>query len=174
MIKRLLRRVNAFRKEAHQILAVHESAPSRTVILDDTYKKLTGLSLQQDELLRQSLRCVENKLFRAAHILAWIALIDFIQHKLSSDGFVKLNTIRPNWNISSIDDLHERISEFQIIEVCRELGLLSNQRMRMIHGLLSKRNQCAHPSDFFPDYNQTLGYISDIIQQIEYFQQKEY
>ena len=80
----MIRRVNSFLEEAHEILAVHEAAPSRLVLLDDTYKKLKGLSLQQDESLRQSLRCVENKLYRGAHILSWTALIDFIENVLNN------------------------------------------------------------------------------------------
>jgi len=174
MIKRLLHQINNFRKEAHQKLAVHEAAPSRTVILDDTYRRLSGLSLQQDELLRQSLRCVENQLFRAAHILSWTALIDFIQTKLASDKFVKLNTARPNWNVSSIENLRDNYSEYQMVESCRLVGMINMSEMRVLHGFLSKRNQSAHPSNFFPNYNQTLGFISDILNQIEYLQSKTY
>ena len=174
MLQQILRKVELFRNEAHQILAIHEAAPSRAVILDDTYKKIQGLSLRQDEVLRQSLRCVENKLFRAAHILAWTSLIDYIQEKLASDGFVKLNNARPNWNISSVEELQEKVTEYQAVESCRLVGMITMSEQRMLHGLLSKRNQCAHPSNFFPDYNQTLGFIADILNQIEYLQQKQY
>lgn len=174
MLRRILLRVKSFKDEAHRILSIHEAAPSRTVILDDTYKILKGLSLKQDELLRQALRCVENKLYRAAHILSWIALIDLIEVLLSSDGFKKLNSVRPNWNISSMDDFREKVPEFQIIEVCKDLKLITRGEMRVLHGYLSKRNLCAHPSNFFPDYNQTLGYISDILNMIQNFQKKPY
>ena len=174
MLKQIFQRIESFKKEAHKILAIHEAAPSRTVILDDTYKKLKGLSLQQDELLRQSLRCIENQLFRAAHILSWTAFMDFIQLKLASDSFVKLNVVRPNWNISSLDEFREKITEYQAVESCRLVGLITMSEMRIIHGFLSKRNQCAHPSNFFPDYNQTLGFVADILNQIEYLQQKSY
>ena len=172
MLESILRRVNSFREEAHRILSVHEAAPSRTVILDDTYKKLHGLSLQQDELLRQALRCVENKLYRASHILAWTALMDFIENILAFDGFKRLNSKRAKWNISSLDQLRENIAEFQIIEACKDLKLTTRSEMRMLHGFLSKRNLCAHPSNFFPDYNQTLGYIADILNMIKNLQNK--
>jgi hypothetical protein len=39
--------------------------------------------------------------------------------------------------------------------------------MRTLHGLLSRRNECAHPSEYFPDLNMTLGYISDLIDRIK-------
>jgi hypothetical protein len=64
-----------FLDETHKILSVHEAAPSKTVLLDKTYKELEALSLEQDELLRQALRCVQNTLYQAAHILAWISCL---------------------------------------------------------------------------------------------------
>lgn len=174
MLESVLRRVNSFREEAHRILSVHEAAPSRVVILDETYKKLQGLSLQQDELLRQALRCVENELYRASHILAWTALMDLVENILASDGFKKLNSVRAKWNTSSLDQLGESVTEFQIIEACKDLRLATKGEMRILHGFLSKRNLCAHPSDFFPDYNQTLGYMADILNMIKNLQNKPY
>ena len=174
MLENIFHRMNLFLNEAHKILSIHEAAPSRTVLLDETYQKLQGLSLEQDELLRQALRCVESKLYRASHILAWTALIDVIERILASDGFRKLNLERKKWNISSLDELRENISEFQIIEVCKNLGLANKSEMRILQGFLSKRNLCAHPSNFFPDYNQTLGYMADILNVIRNIQNKPY
>lgn len=174
MLEQLLHRTNSFLKEANKILAIHEAAPSRIVILDNTYKKLKALSLAQDELLRQSLRCVENNLYRAAHVLAWTALIDLIENVLASDGFKKLNSVRSKWNVNTLDDLRENYPEYQIIEVCKPLKLTNKGETTILKGLLSKRNQCAHPSNFFPDYNQTLGYLADVLDIMEKTLKKPY
>jgi len=72
------------------LLIFKEAAHSETVLLDNTYNELQQLSLKQDELLRQALRCIENKLYRAAHILCWAALMDFLEAVLASDNFKKL------------------------------------------------------------------------------------
>jgi hypothetical protein len=174
LLEDAVRRINSFEAEAHRILAVHEAAPSRAVLLDGTYKELRQLSLQQDELLRQALRCVENNLYRASHILAWTALVDLIQNILSSDNFKKLNAVRTNWKITSLEQLQDEINEFQLIEACKDVKLISKPEMRMLQGFLSKRNLCAHPSDFFPDFNQTLGYMADILNMIKKIQSKKY
>jgi hypothetical protein len=42
-----------------------------------------------------------------------------------------------------------------------------------IHGMLSKRNECAHPNDFFPDMNMTLGYISELLSRVAALQPKK-
>jgi len=174
LLEDVVHRINSFVDEAHRILAVHEAAPSRVVLLDDTYKELQQLSLQQDELLRQALRCVENKLYRASHILAWTALVDLIQNVLSSDGFRKLNAAKTHWKITSLEQLQDEINEFQLIEACKDVKLVSKTEMRILQGFLGKRNLCAHPSDFFPDLNQTLGYIADILNVIKKIQSRRY
>ena len=174
MLEDILRRVSSFQKEAHLVLSVDETALSRVVILDNTYNNLRKMSLKQDELLRQALRCVENELYRAAHILAWTALMDLTETILASDNFRKLNVVRSKWNVLSLDDLRDNWTEFQIIETCKDLKLMSKGEVRMVHGFLGKRNLCAHPSDFFPDYNQTLGYIADILSTMKTLRGKQY
>ncbi|WNZ29951.1 MAG: hypothetical protein IAX21_03590 [Candidatus Bathyarchaeota archaeon] len=174
MLEDLLQRSTSFLKEAAQILSIHEAAPARVVILDNTYKQLENLSIIQDELLRQSLRCIENNLYRAAHILAWNALIDLVENILASDNFVKLKAVRPRWQMSNLDELRENYPEYQIIEVCKPLKLANKGDVTILKGLLCKRNQCAHPSDFFPNYNQTLGYIADILDLIARISAKAY
>jgi hypothetical protein len=174
MFDDILRRAISFQKSAHQILSVDESAPSRVVILDYTYKNLAKLSVSQDELLRQSLRCIENELYRASHILAWTALMDLLENKLASDNFAKLNSVRTKWNITCLDDLRDNCTEFSIVEACKDLKLATKGEMRMLHGFLGKRNLCAHPSNFFPNYNQTIGYFADILSSMNTLQGKPY
>src|SRR5882757_5983045 len=97
LVQQLLRTSKAFVADAHVILGKHESSPSRVFLLEDSYKKLTALTLKQDDLMRQSLRCMEKELFRASHVMAWAGFIDFFEEKLGSDGFVKLRAQRPKW-----------------------------------------------------------------------------
>lgn len=144
------------------------------VILNYTYQNLAKLSSQQDELLRQALQCVESDLYRPAHILAWTALIDLVENILASDNFKKLNSVRINWEISCLDDLRDNFAEYQIVEACKDLKLATKGEMRMLHGFLGKRNLCAHPSNFHPDFNQTLGYMSDILSTMKMLQAKPY
>lgn len=174
MLEDVLRRVESFQKEAHSILSIDETSVSRVVILNYTYQNLAKLSSQQDELLKQALRCVETELYRPAHILAWTALVELVENILASDNFKKLNSVRTNWKISCLDDLRDNFAEYQMIEACKDLKLLTKGEMRMLHGFLGKRNLCAHPSSYCPNFNQTLGYISDILSTMRMLQDKPY
>lgn len=172
ILENILGRVKAFEREAHIALSVHESAPSRLILLEDTYKRLTALNVKQDELFRQALRCIENELFRAAHVMAWAGFMDFLEEKLAVDGLKKLRTIRPSWKAASAEELRENVPEYQLIDAAKELGLCTKTEAKGLQGLLNKRNECAHPSDYYPLLNETLGYLSEILQRIGNLQGK--
>ena len=166
-------RAERFRLEAHQILATYETSPSRVMSLDKTRKQLAGLSLRQDDLFRESLRCIELGSHRAAHVMAWAAFIDFLEEKLASDGLVKVKAAKPNWAcFPTIEDLRESVPEYQLIEVAREVGLVSKSVMKTLQGHLAKRNECAHPSSYDPGLNESLGYVSELLSRISHLQPK--
>ena len=98
--------------------------------------------------------------------------MDFLEEKLASDGLKKLRAIRPAWKVATVEELRETVVEFQLIEVTRDLGLCTKTEMKALHGLLNKRNECAHPSDYFPSLNESLGYVSEILQRIGQLQPK--
>lgn len=169
----VLDNIRLFELEAHNILAVHETSKSRIILLDETYNKLGKLSIEQNELFRQALRCIENNLFRAAHVMAWAGFMDFIEEKINEYGCLRLSSVRPRWNYKTIEELRENQTEYAIIEVFHDISLCSKNEKKAFHGLLNKRNECAHPSDYFPDLNQTLGYISELINRIDTIKKKE-
>lgn len=159
-------RFDAFYQEASEILGAIESAKSREVTLDTSYANLASLSLKQDDLFRQALRCVEVRVYRAAHVMAWAGFMDCLQNLLSSDAFVKINAAYPAWNITSLDQLRENQTEFSQIEALHKIGLIGKSEKKAFHGMLSKRNECAHPADYYPTFNETLGYISELFSRL--------
>lgn len=170
----VVNRALAFAVEARAILGEHESSIHRVITIEDSYNRLSGLSLAQDSLYRQSLRCVEHGLHRAAHVMAWAAFMDVLEDKLATDGFQKLTTVRPTWHLKSVEDLRENHTEYQIIEAAQAVNLCSNTEKKALHGLLNKRNECAHPGARDPSYNEALGYITELLGRTEAFQARTY
>jgi hypothetical protein len=167
------KRVDAFRRDAHELFSKYESSPSRVVDLTKTYQQLRGLSIQQDDLFRQSIRCAEQQLYRAAHVMAWAAFMDFLEEKIAGKGFPALHSAYPKWSsCKSIEELRENVVEYQLIEAAHKMKLCSKTQKKALQGLLNKRNECAHPSEFFPELNETLGYISELFQRIAQIQSK--
>lgn len=158
----VVKRVGALNAVAKRISAKHESSVSRVITLEDTYDELTNLSLLQDELFRESLRAVEQRLYRAAHVLAWAGFMDFLHELLFAKSLPNIQTNYPSWAIGIASDFRDQ-SDFQVIEAGKKVGAYSKTQMKALHGLLNKRNECGHPSDFYPDLNETLGYVSELL-----------
>ncbi len=96
--RRFEQRAHKFEVDAHQILSKHESSQSRIVTLDQTRNQLNVLSIQQDELFQEALACIERGIFRAAHVMAWAGFMDFLEQKISSDGMIKLKSVKTGWS----------------------------------------------------------------------------
>lgn len=77
-----------------------------------------------------------------------------------------MQAARPNWSVKSAEDLRD-YTDYQVIEAAKELRLCNKTVMKALQGLLNKRNEAAHPSDYFPNMNETLGYISELFHRIE-------
>jgi len=163
----LAARAKKFSEDAHRIFSVHETSLSRLISLEKSYKSLEALGAAQDELFIEALKCIESKLYRPAHVMAWAAFMDFMEEQLAADNFAKLRKIRPKWNFKSLDDLREVTPEAQLIDAYREIGFCTKNEAKALHGLLNKRNECAHPSHFRPDLNEALGYVSELLKRLK-------
>jgi len=83
------------------------------------------------------------------------------------DKFIALNAARPKLKVTNVDDLREKYTDHGFIEALEAAKLISKSERKAFHGLLTRRNECAHPSDVYPDMNQSLGYLSEIISRLE-------
>ncbi len=171
LLERVVERAQALQADARRILSTVESARERRFTLDTSYANLGKLSIKQDDLFKQALRCVENELYRAAHVMAWAAFVDFLHEKLAEDGLVAINRERAAWNIKTVDDLRNW-ADYQVIEAARDCKLYGKQITKALHGLLSKRNECAHPEEYYPTLNETLGYITELFSRTNILQSR--
>ena len=165
-------RLGRFHAEAVGILSLVESSATRRLSLDHSYGQLKSLNIQEDELFRQSLRCVELGVYRAAHVMAWCGFLDCILRLLESDTFSTLRQVRVNWVFATREELTESFTEHQIIEALKPAGFIGKADQKALIGLLSRRNECAHPTAYFPDLNQTLGYISELFTRLSRIEKK--
>ena len=168
------RRVANFEQAAHVLLATKEASPSRIVVsITETRKQIAILNLKQTELLNESIRAMEAKLYRAATVMGWAAFMDFLLEKLASDNLVAVHQRYPNWSQwTTLDDLKENVTEHQLVAAAREVKLLNTAELKALHGLLSKRNECAHPTGYVPTLNEALGYVSELLNRIPSINQK--
>ena len=163
-------RIQLLQAEIGRQLSGVESSRSRALTLDASYKALGALSVKQDELFRQALRCVEAELYRAAHVMAWAAAIDFIHARLGGD-LPACRSARPKWKVANVDDFRDQ-ADFQVIDLAHEVGALRKNETKAFHGHLNTRNECAHPDDVYPGLNQALGYVDDLFKRLNTLKQR--
>ena len=132
------------------------------------------MTQRQSSLFNESTEALEHGLYRSAHVLSWAGFIDYLEQKIASDGLVLLKKVKPELNkYSSIEEIAEHVAEYYLIEYAYQMKLLTKKEKGVLHGLLSKRNECAHPGDYQPDMNETLGYISELLNRIEVLEKKK-
>lgn len=154
------------------LLAKRETSTHRVLTLDESFKKLTALSIKQDALMREALRCVEQGLYRPAHVAAWAAFVDFTQEwTVTGSRLTMLNGARKKWNITVASDLRD-YTDYALFDALDAAGLISNTFKKACQGLLNKRNECAHPEDYAPTINDTLGYVDELMKRIATLQAK--
>jgi hypothetical protein len=164
----IITRVEGFRADAVEILGQCESSPLRVTSVEDSIRRLNNLTLAQDEMLRQALFCTARGYFRVAVVSSWAAFMDALETLIASDSLLRLHAEYPAWAVhKTIEDLRDNVSEYQIIEAARKLGVIKKGEMKILHGGLAKRNKCAHPSDFGPQFNDTLGFVTEMLDWIE-------
>lgn len=166
-IEEVVANVSAFEQEANALLARFEAAPSRVMSLADTRKQISILNLKQTELLEEATKSAEHGLYRPAIVMSWAAFMDFLEEKIASDGFTSLHNRYANWKtITTLEELRETRTDSAILDAARALTLLNKHEVKSLHGLLSKRNECAHPSGYKPSLNEALGFISELLNRI--------
>jgi hypothetical protein len=151
-------------------LAKRERSAHRVITLEESFSKLAGLSLKQHELMSEALRCIEHSLYRPAHVAAWTAFVDFLHDWTMEPGRLSaLQSARSKWALSTKADLGLQ-TDFALVEALKAAGLIQNNLMKALHGLLNKRNECAHPDEYTPSVNDTLGYLDELMKRIEQLQ----
>jgi len=169
----IFERASIFEAEAHALLETYEDAHrSRSVKLGEVLARLDALDLRQEAMFHQALRCTENGIFLAAHVMAWAAYMDVYDQKLASDGLARVAASYPKWNTSTIEDLREEINEFSRIDAGKKIGLLTKSQHKTMLGHLHTRNQAAHPTGFDPGINEALGYIEALLKLVAVLEAK--
>jgi len=158
-----------FKKNENLILSKYESSSARVITIDESYKRLSKLSLRQEDLFQEAFKCVEQGLFRSAIVMAWTLFVDFLGDKLGEDNFNTLNR-KKNWSISDTEGLREKATDNMIIDCAFDIKLINKRTAKSLHRLRDRRNECGHPSGYKPGLNESLGYIDEILNRIEFLQ----
>jgi hypothetical protein len=103
--------------------------------------------------------------------VAWAAFVDFFHDYLEQKGLHHLQAIRDKWKLTSRDHLSDQTG-YALIQAGKDAGFYGKSVTKGLHGLLHRRNECAHPGAHAPDFNESLGYMSELLQRLKYLRDK--
>ncbi|MYD27591.1 MAG: hypothetical protein F4X03_01540 [Dehalococcoidia bacterium] len=153
-------------KQHSQVLSEVDTARTRIVTIESLYGQMRGLTQDQKAFLEMAIKAIKCEINRAAIILAWAALIERVQQIHDDDRYKAVKEVRPKWKVESLEDVRESVSEYQLIEATKESKFISKNQMKTLHGLLNTRNMAAHPGPFNDSFNKTLGYVEDVLSEL--------
>lgn len=154
-------RAREFEVEAHELFGSREdSYGARAFHATEALKRVSTLSVKQADELRQAIRCVEAGLNRACFVMAWAAVADLLLTLAVKESASVLSK-RPRWTYTDKQSLAESYGDYAIIEALKAAEIIPKSEMKSLHGLLHRRNQCAHPSGYLPSSNEALGYVDE-------------
>lgn len=136
----------------------------RVVSVETTSQRLMSLTPKQQKLLNEALSCAGEGFYRAAIVIAWVAVIDRVLTILEDDHFQRLGVARGRWpQVATREELTETQTEHAIIEAFGDAKFITKGLRKTLLGQLHTRNQAAHPTDYDPTFNAALGFVEGAV-----------
>lgn len=153
-----------FEKTARSLLSTHDTSRDRVISLSGVQEKISCLSVDQRELFSESISCIQFGLFRPAIVVAWAAIMDFIEACIVTYKIAELRAAYPKWKVvATAQELREIQNDYSILDAAAVVKILQKTEKKVLHGHLAKRNECAHPGSHKPSFNETLGYVDELL-----------
>lgn len=164
---------NKIREQVDTAYGTPEITVKITSLLNDLAATIPDMA--ERAYYQEALICYKNGSRRGAVVMTWnIAFSHLCDHVLAK----RLADFNGRWllsmpgmhkgnkgvkTIAAFDDFAEELKEQQVLEICRDAGIITKNIYNIMHAALGKRNAAAHPNTVVIDQLQTDAYISDLI-----------
>jgi hypothetical protein len=162
---------NKIREQIDSAYGTPEITVKVTSLLNDLAANIPDIA--ERAYYREALICYKYGSTRGAVVMTWnIAFSHLCDHVLAK----RLADFNARWIVSfpgmhkkatrvitALDDFAEEFKEQQVLEICRDAGIIGKNIYNIMHAALGKRNAAAHPNAVVIDQVQTDAYISDLI-----------
>jgi len=157
----IIKSAKQFEADSQKLFAQFEGNPHKTNFWPETISKVESL---QDEtkkkFLKEAIGCAEKEFFRAAIVLAWCAISDYLRDICTKYNDYLYSCIKEDKkNQDDKKDLEEikvKNNDSRLIDVICKYKLITPQNKKDLIDLLNDRNKAAHPSD--EDFTQTITF----------------
>lgn len=163
---------NMFQELCGQCDWYDENSKEIVELLQEVTRLGREITFKQENQLRQAIACYETEAYRAAIVLAWTAVSDYMHEYLAKDlnhlaSLGSVDTYNGSVNFSkatSIDVLHEHFTDAQVIVgIVKTFKEKTGEYIGDVLGELKahriSRNKCAHQYYDDPDSHGAYSYI---------------
>jgi hypothetical protein len=175
--KELLKVGGAYKLEnkIREALDQKYGAPERTIKITTLLKSLPAKipDMAERTYLNEALICYHNLAFRAAVVMTWNLTYHHLCDHVLKNRLAEFNT---RWQASypgmhknklkaivMMDDFGNELKESEVLNICRDAGIITKNIYNILHAALGRRNAAAHPSGVVIDQLQTDAYIADLV-----------
>lgn len=134
-----------------------------------------ALSPDAQVAIADALRAIASDLSPAAVVYAWSSLVETIHEVLWRDRFAHFNQFLQTRRKPRTRDSIRDILDADLLETCREAGLLNGASHSVLSSMLRERNLAGHvgaASQFTPDF--ALGFIERVLVQSDRIRSQTY
>lgn len=118
----------------------------------------------------EAVRCVEERLWRAAVVMSWIGAVRHMQDLVVANHLPAFNAaLLKRWNKAKVITNVEGFSAMQeadFLQVCEDVGLLDKSSKKLLLQRLDLRNAAGHPNSVKLDEEQVAAHVTFLINNV--------
>lgn len=180
--KMLLKSRNGYQLEMNVLnsfTSIYAKNPD-TIRIRNLLEKLPEVipNIAERTFLEETLKCIKTEAFRASIVMSWNLafhhLCDYVllDAKRTLDFNSSWAIVYPGHHksktkmIAVINDFSEMIKESEVIEICKNAGIITKDISKILKQKLEKRNSAAHPSSIKFSQLQAEECVDDLINNV--------
>jgi hypothetical protein len=118
------------------------------------------------KFLEEAIICFEQRLYRAAVVMAWVGAISLLHEYVFVNHLVDFNTEalrrNPKWKPAKTTDDLSKMKEFDFLEVLEAISVIGKNVKQELQTCLQLRNGCGHPNSLQIGQNKVAAHLESL------------
>ncbi|MHA7815454.1 MAG: hypothetical protein ACX93N_03190 [Pseudohaliea sp.] len=120
--------------------------------------------------LEEAVKALEFGLHRSAVVLSWVGAVATLHQVVVDNHLADFNkeliARKPKAKPIKIRDDLGSVSEYDLLQICKAIGLFGKNIKEELEGALKLRNGCGHPTGVRPKEHRVASHIETLVQYV--------
>ena len=117
--------------------------------------------------MEETVRCLENALYRAAIVLSWVGAVSVLQQYVVRTGLPDFNREArrrfKKWKSARTSDDLSRTREADFLLILESMSVVGKSVKQELEGALKLRNGCGHPNSLRVGEAKAAAHVESLI-----------